>query len=652
MKKEQRMMKMNFSFFNRMSVLTLLAPLNFIGQDTTLLQNVEVLTIKNELSSTGKRIDSPDSNARQLFIFQSIADLLSNNSTVYIKNYGPGSLASSSIRGGNASQTALLWNGFNIQNPMLGQSDLSLLPSVLFDDIKVEYGGSSSLWGSGAVGGGIQMKNKTEFGKGWGTKVNLGAGSFNTSNASSNISYSNHKFFSSTRSYFQSSNNNFRYTAYKGDSAYLKEQKYAAFRNIGFSQDFKLLVGKASSLNLNAWYNKGDRQLPTVNESKFIPAIQKDESIRLTAGWNRTGVKWNNGLKGAFISDRIDYIDEDRNVNDKSRSYNMIVESENIYRYGNSNQLMFGLNYTNAQAQTPNYNGMKGTSKLAFLAGNRFSFLENKLLIYPLVRAEYFSAGTIPLTGNLAIEYKLAQEIKAGVNAGKVYRQPTLNELYWYPGGNPKLLPEQGYTIDGDLSYSKQFSKITMEISGSAYSRQINNWILWLPGSQGSPSPQNIQAVWSRGTESRWKIGYLKDKLFLSLNVFTSYALSTILGSQQENDNVAGRQLIYTPRYTVNGNFTFGYGSFSITYFHQYVGYRFTTSDNTQWLDPYHYSSLRINIKSLMKQETKTIFYAACNNLWNVDYSVVAGRPMPLRSVEFGISLNAVWKKKDGKSDE
>ncbi len=62
--------------------------------------------------------------------------------------------------------TAILWNGFNIQNAMLGQTDLSLLPAVFFDEVEIEYGGSSAVWGSGAVAGSIHLNNRAGFGRG------------------------------------------------------------------------------------------------------------------------------------------------------------------------------------------------------------------------------------------------------------------------------------------------------------------------------------------------------------------------------------------------------------------------------------------------------------------------------------------------------
>jgi outer membrane cobalamin receptor len=82
----------------------------------------------------------------------------------------------------------------------------------------------------------------------------------------------------------------------------------------------------------------------------------------------------------------------------------------------------------------------------------------------------------------------------------------------------------------------------------------------------------------------------------------------------------------------------------AITFFDQYVGYRFTTSDNSQWLNPYQISSLRFNYSINFKVAALTVF-GACNNLFDKNYTILSGRPMPLRNYEMGITLQTKNKK-------
>ena len=127
------------------------------------LQEVIILQTKQEQFETSKKHNTIDSLTLVRYNTSSLAELLSNQSTVHVKSYGNGNIASTSMRGGNASHTALLWNGLNIQNAMLGQPDLSIVPTFLFNNVSLEYGGGSAIWGSGAIGGSIHLQNNALF---------------------------------------------------------------------------------------------------------------------------------------------------------------------------------------------------------------------------------------------------------------------------------------------------------------------------------------------------------------------------------------------------------------------------------------------------------------------------------------------------------
>jgi iron complex outermembrane receptor protein len=612
----------------------------FLAQDTLALGQVDVLSRKVVLSSLGKRTDQPDSNVKQQFIFASVADMLSMSSTVFFKNYGPGAIATTALRGGNASQTAVLWNGFNIQNNMLGQVDMSLLPSMLFENVQVEYGGSSSLWGSGAVGGSIQLFNQAKFNKGFSSRVNIGGGSFSTINASAATEFSLKKFYSSTKAYLRNSNNNYTYIDTLDKENPRKELKHAAYGMKGIMQELKYLINNRQSISAAVWYNASNRQIPSFNTLKNDKAYQIDGDLRSTVSWNYFRGRYSSNVKGAFFSDKIIYNDSLSSTYSNTKTNNLIFENEHFLDWNKSNRLNLGANVSRMDARSENYTGIRELTKVSVIAGNKFSFSNEKFIVYPDARAEYFSVGKLPVTGNLALEYHF-KYITAKLNGARVYRQPTFNELYWFPGGNPNLKPEQGYTAEGDLSYQRKFGKIFFSVAGSAFNRMIDNWILWLPGAGNSPTPVNIQQVWSRGTETRWKLEYRDGDFAVSAQVFSSYVLSTVNHSDNESSQTEGRQLIYTPRYSGNGILTLIFANLSLSYYHQYVGYRFTASDNSEWLAPYQYSSVRFNLRSDLIQETNMIVYFGCNNIFNSKYAIVEGRYMPLRNFEFGITLSA-----------
>jgi iron complex outermembrane receptor protein len=634
-----------FNFIIKPILLLCIGSTNYlIAQDTVSLKGVEVIAKKIQLSQIGKQTEQIDSTIKQQFKYNSIADVLSLNTPIFIKNYGPGALSTTSFRGGNASQTAILWNGFNIQNAMLGQSDLTLMPAFLFDNIELEYGGSSSLWGSGAVGGSVHLKNVSLFDQGITTSVGAGAGSFGLRNLSTSILFSKRRFISSTKLYNSRSINNYNFLDTTDTENKIKQQNNAGYNFFGLMQEFKFLINTKQILSVNAWLNSNERRLPSFDLKTVSKQYQSDAAARVTADWNYHLANFKSTIRGGFFTDKINYADSITSIYSKSTSQTIIAENENYLNWHQHHQLNFGVNFSSSSAFTNNYESTKTLNKISILAGNKFSFFNDKLITYFSVRADHFSIGSLPVTGNISSEYKLSKHISLKINAANVYRQPTLNELYWLPGGNVNLKPEKGFTYEGAIDFKQQLKNVSVFISGAAYSRNIEDWILWLPGSNGSPTPINIQQVWSRGTETTWRINYLKNKFRCSINVVTGYVLSTVASNTQEYNNSVNKQLIYTPRYTVNSNVLVGYDKMAITYFDQYIGYRFTTSDNSQWLDPYHISSARINYNINFKAFNFIVF-GACNNLFNKNYTILSGRPMPLRNYEMGITLQTKYKK-------
>ena len=66
-----------------------------------------------------------------------LGEFLKRRTSIFIKDYGPSGITTLSFRGGSAAQSSLIWEGVNIQNPQLGQADLSLFPISFMDQLDV-----------------------------------------------------------------------------------------------------------------------------------------------------------------------------------------------------------------------------------------------------------------------------------------------------------------------------------------------------------------------------------------------------------------------------------------------------------------------------------------------------------------------------------
>ena len=91
----------------------------------------------------------------------SMADVLTFNTAIFIKQYGRATLSTVAFRGTAASHTQVMWNGMRINSPMLGMTDFSMIPSYFVDDATLLHGTSSL----NVVGGGLGGFSRSPEGK-------------------------------------------------------------------------------------------------------------------------------------------------------------------------------------------------------------------------------------------------------------------------------------------------------------------------------------------------------------------------------------------------------------------------------------------------------------------------------------------------------
>lgn len=622
--------------------------------DTTRIHNLgEVLILENKQKSieTSKKSIEIDSLVMARYSTSSLAEVLASQSTIHIKAYGNGNIASASMRGGNANHTAILWNGFNIQNPRLGMTDLSMVPTILFENASIEYGGGSAMWGSGAIGGSVHLQNKVPFNRGFETKVQMSKGSFNTNKIATSILFSNRRLASNTKIYYNSSLNNYTYKDTTDKEEPLKHMSHTNYYVGGLLQEFSIWATQNQKINVKAWYNKANRNLSNL-PSKISGKNQKDENIKLAGDWNYSKGKLNAIVRSAFFKDLIDYTDTLSHIKSKNYANTFITESDNSYLSGN-HTFNFGTNYTYYKSyseftnDTGDVTSSHDLQKIAFFAAYKLSMLNSKLNYNIAIRKEFTSLTPIPFTGNTGIKYQLFKFLALKINASESYRQPSLDDLYWPGAGNRNLKPEESYEVDGGFEIKLSKSNFSLVCDANYFNRHTTNWIIWLPTSTSSNwTPLNIAEVYSRGTDTRTELSYTKKDFQIKLIATTAYVLATNTKSKSENDNSIGRQLIYTPRYNGQASLLIKYKYGSLLFNNNYTGYRFTSTDNTQWLNPYYIA----NIKASYNYSFSTVnmeLFGSVNNLFNKNYVVVRNNPMPLRNYEFGLILKYYKKPKE-----
>ena len=601
----------------------------------------EVIVSSNRLNrfSTGSKVEEIDSATIVQNNTNSLSDLLANQTQIFVKSYSISGLSTPSFRGTNASQTAILWNGFNLSSPMNGGQDLALLPVNFVNTIKLQFGGAGALWGSGAMGGTIHLTNTPFFDKGFSIGTSLSVGSFEDRQGNFELGISKKKIISTVKIFHHEAKNNFTFLNVAKYGKPEQKAENAAFNQTGVLLENYFKVTKNQNLSFRIWLQDNNREIPASMTSGSSKASQNDKALRSTLEWQRLKDKISYFIRAAYFNESLDYEDPLTNLVSKSQTNAFISEAETKIKITNNQLLNIGINNTYNTALTKNYAKNPYQNRTAFFGSYQLKNKRSTLKTTTSLRQELISNGSNPFTASFGIEGWLLQSIRLRGTASKNYRLPTFNDLYWAQGGNPTLLPEEGYNQELGIAYVYCKKNVAVEAGITKFNSTISNWIMWVPNTSGIWSPENIVKVWSRGEEYDLKFYYTLRKIKFNLGIHYHYIRTTNEEINTPDQSSLHKQLIYTP--TVKGVSSVGieYKKFRLVCTYNYVDYRYTTSSNSQYLDPYQTIGIDFS-KTLQFSNLLLKTYVQVNNLTNESYQIIAYYPIPRKSFQVGLTLN------------
>jgi len=582
--------------------------------------------VKADAFAPGQQVVGFDSTTLKQYGLQNVANMLAQQASVFVKAYSFNGLATLNFRGASSAQSQVLWNGVPIQNAALGLADVSELPVLLLANINILYGGSAALWGSGNVGGALMIDNESPvFDSGLKhVSVTGGLGSFAQYALGLSAARATKKWYFSVKSLGQNALNNFPYNNENG-----RQQNMTN----GALQDGSVMMSaayKANDKNIisaSAWWQQYDREIPPALFETYSVKRENDNSLRVQANWNHKNgdsVSWY--VKSSFIRDAIQYDDASILLYSDNSSYQYFQEAGLHVNWRRLGQMLLFVPIQISWMHLPDSNSVKYQERVAIAGAYDLHAVHNRLNIAANARVEHVNSTHFLLPGADAA-FLLTNWLSLRANVQRTYRVPTLNELYYYPGGNSALLPEQGWNEDAGYALNFKYKKWLVKQDASIFTRDIHDWIIWLGGAIWTP--HNIAEVHSRGVETENKLEYIvNNNCTLHLNVNTGYVLATTVTSYVPNDGSVGKQIPYMPRYNGQCNIGCTYKKWYLNYNETYTGYRFTVSDESAYLLPYQTGNVQLMYSTYIKAHALQ-FTVQCNNIWNEQYTIVANRPMP-----------------------
>lgn len=419
---------------------------------------------------------------------QSLEDLLRGQVGIDISNNGgQGKTSSVFLRGTNSDHVLVLVDGIKIGSATTGTSAFQDIPLALIDHIEIVRGPLSSLYGSEAIGGVIQIF--TRKGNAHARQsFAIGGGSYYTRQGSATISggYGQGGWYSLGISGFGTQG----FNACQGSltaGCYTIEPDKDGYRNLSGQVRLGWRFAGGNEAQVNALRTTGDNRYDgsTSNESKTAQDIVGASlNLNILPFWlakfqlGQSQDDSDNYLNGVYKS----RFDTRRN----SASW------QNNFSLNAKQTLTAGIDWQRDQIDsTTNYSvtSRDDTGMFAeYLARLGAQSLQLSL------REDHNQQFGSTTTGNAAWGYRFSRHLHMSIAYGTAFKAPSFNELY-YPGfGNTHLQPERSRSLDIGLSSHTR----TLQWSIHVYETRVKDMI----GYDASYTPANINSARIRGIET------------------------------------------------------------------------------------------------------------------------------------------------------
>lgn len=651
------------------------------AQESTSLKRVDV-TARRRLRDTGVQQTVLDSLQLRENISLSMADILTRHSTLFVKSYGRATESTAEFRGTSPSHTQVTWNGMRINSPMLGTVDFSTLPAYFTDRATLLHGASSILHTGGGLGGAVALETLPSPDGTQEAQFVQGIGQWRTFDEFGRLTLSGSKWQSDTRLAYATSKNNFSYTNpdkkvdVRDDegniisSYHPKERNRSGyFTDMHAMQQIRYNNGKGNRLTLSSWYSNLLRGLP------FLSVDYKDDSdftnecgqhsLRTVADWQHTAARWSSTLQAGHAWQRIAYDYTTTRQNTQTDITHSLSVAQNAFLQGQAMympsdvwqvdaQLQAAYNHVRSNDYSPFHQGdnyRRGRMEYTLGAQARWRPVPRVRLAVAL-RQEVYASDWVPLIPAFFADWLICRrwQLVGKISVARNCRYPTMDDLYFQPGGNSALRPEKGFTYDGGVEWKRQWQHASFSGQLTAFDSHITDWILWTPNVKGFWQPGNVKEVHNYGVESTFG-GELQFNHGWHLQATANYAFTPSINKGTpagDNDQSYGQQLCYVPRHSANLSLTAGWRTWTLAAGWTYYSRRFTTTSNetayiTGSLEPYHRTDLSLEKRWRWRKVSGSV-KAQVNNLLDNHYMTVLSRPMAGRNYAVYLSINPRWK--------
>jgi outer membrane cobalamin receptor len=469
---------------------------------------------------------------------------------IQARSYGqPGGQSSMSIWGASSQQGLVLLDGHPIANPISGTPDLGLLAAPELSGVEVVRGANSSLYGSSALGGVVNLVPESPTnhlpGK-WYGNAGIDAGTFRSVGGQGLLGrrYADwgvqaHASFlraDGPRSNDPSSvwNAGLGFGLYPQRDLRLTLSAALADRGLGLPGPVPApgAIPRFGDSTASSLYDhESDRQARADASLQWSPAEML--SIEFKPDWRH--------LQTRFVSLYPWAESESSTTRDDytSTSFGQALIASYTFKgyrlvagYDNAFDFAQVVSQSDTDWQAASGNHALWTELKAPVAG----------IVYlgGSVRADFNPGFRQSINPGFGIALPVRNWLKFRAHWGTAFRAPSISDRYWPKSGVPDLKPEHGSTLQAGLDiYSDR-----VNVEASAFLRRTSDLISWLPDTGGLWRPTNVDSSRHLGAEVSLDIRPVQG--------LTLRSSATFLAASQTR-----KELVYSPAWPEAGRYEF-----------------------------------------------------------------------------------------------
>ena len=523
-------------------------------------------------------------------------------------NGGRGAASSIFLRGTSSRHVLILIDGVKIGSATLGTASLNHLPLSVVEKIEVVRGPRSSLYGSEAIGGVIQVFTRRAK-QAFSGNLTVSAGSHDTYEVDAGFSDSNSRNWYSVN---MSSLDTEGFNVCNGKSSSCR------VRNLNFPDNYEPAdLDKDGYRNRSLNFSAGGHLTERIdltggltlsdNDTEFDGSQnESDKRIRtlfLQGDWFING-----GLKTSLtLSESLDEVETFNKGEFFSRFKTIREQASWISQWNLENHRMIsGIDFIQDQIESSNNYSVRERDNTGYFASLRSSFktLDMELSVR-LDDNEQYGEKT---TGSAALGRDLPLGWRLTGSYGTAFKAPTFNDLYWPGSESPDLIPEESSSTEIGIIYSRQSTRVSFH----AYRTKIENLIAWAPTSGGPWKPGNVDKAKISGLEIEFQT------TINTVNLNGSFTLQEPLNDSGINRN---RQLRRRAKQLAFLDISQNFNPWKLGLSLHYRGKSYDDAANTNLVNGFGRVDTRL--ARLFQQDWN--LELKINNLFDKDYETVRG---------------------------